>query len=641
MITSLRRMFSSKLGVGLALAFLVLMGVSFAMADVQGMSSGGGTVSEGHIARVGREQIALNDVRLRFDAAYREAQQTQPGLTREAFAASGAFDRILREVTELSAVTQYADHLGISVDPSAVDAVIAQNPAFFGTSGRFDQATFEAALRSQGLTPDDLRNQIRTSMIARQLLAPGAQVAGAPEAMTDAYTSMLLERRFGRAVFVPAAQSAPQNGPDEPTLQSFFTSQRARYALPERRILRYAIFDPAASDVAVAVTDAEIAQRYEANRAQFAPTETRRFRQVIAGDRATADRIAAAARTGSLEAAARAAGLEASPVAASDQQQLARSTSADAARAAFALAPRGVAGPVAVPLGFAVLQLEAIDRQAGKSLAEASGELRRAIETEKRRAAVAQRFNTVQDAFGGGATLNEVAQANGLRVVETQPLAASAPGGDAEAVAVRQAGFSLQDGEPGRIVPIGEGDAQKFALIELARVFPSAPPPLQDIRDRVIADWRLDQGNRAARTKARAIAQAVERGTDLAAAARANGAGASVQPISGQRIATAGGRGVPPEIALLFSLAPGEARTLELPNRTGWMVIRADRSEAAAATSNPALRQAVKTQFGQALGSEMVETLLNAARRYAPISIDQAAVGRLRRELSGAAQPTN
>ena len=75
--------------------------------------------------------------------------------------------------------------------------------------------------------------------------------------------------------------------------------------------------------------------------------------------------------------------------------------SAEAARAAFALAPRGVAGPVAVPLGFAVLQLEAIDRQAGKSLAEASGELRRAIETEKRRAAVAQRFNTVQDAFGG------------------------------------------------------------------------------------------------------------------------------------------------------------------------------------------------------------------------------------------------
>ncbi len=639
MITTLRRLFSSKIGVALALGFLVIMGVSFAMGDVQNVSAGGTSVSQGNIARVGSEQISINAVRQRFDAAFRQAQEQQPGLTREAFAASGAFDRTVREMTELAAVRQYAASLGIAIDNATVDAIIAQNPAFAGPAGRFDENVLKGALRERGLTADDLRDEIRGSIIARQLLAPGAQVGPAPEAVADAYTAMLLERRFGRALFIPAARFAPSTPPSAQALQSYYTAQRARYALPERRVLRYAIFDPATANVGVTVTDAEVAERFRARQSDFAAQETRRFRMVIAGDRATADRIAAAAPRGGLDAAARAAGLQTSQTSATSQQQLAQATSTDAARAAYALTPRGVSAPLAVPLGFAILQLEGVDTRPARTLAQASGELRTALTTEKRRAAVAQRFNAMQDAFGGGESLRNIAQGNGLTVVETPQLTAASQSANADVEAVKQAGFGLHEGEPGTIVPIGQGEAQKFALVELAQLLPSAPPALGDIRERVVADWRLEEGNKAARARARTISQAVERGTELSAAAAASGAAGAVQPISGQRISTLGGRGVPPEIALLFTLAPGQVRTLEMPGRAGWMVIRSERAEPAPATSNPQLRQAVKAQFGQALGSEMVETLLGAARRHAPIRLDQAAVERLRRELSGTLDP--
>src|SRR3546814_1436343 len=58
MITALRRLFGSTLGKFFALAFVLLVGLAFALGDVTGSGSFGG-VGGANVARVGSSEIGL------------------------------------------------------------------------------------------------------------------------------------------------------------------------------------------------------------------------------------------------------------------------------------------------------------------------------------------------------------------------------------------------------------------------------------------------------------------------------------------------------------------------------------------------------------------------------------------------------
>src|SRR3546814_7525958 len=81
MITAIRAMFSSTIGKFLALAFVALVGVAFALSDVTGNSTFGG-VGGANVAKVGSENIGVGDLRERVRQTYDQARQDQPGLTR-------------------------------------------------------------------------------------------------------------------------------------------------------------------------------------------------------------------------------------------------------------------------------------------------------------------------------------------------------------------------------------------------------------------------------------------------------------------------------------------------------------------------------------------------------------------------------
>src|SRR5690348_1336789 len=97
MITAIRAMFSSTIGKVLALAFVVLVGLAFAMGDITGNSNFGG-LSGANVAKVGSEQIGVGELRDRARQAYDQARQRQPGLTMEAFVEGGGLDQVLNQL---------------------------------------------------------------------------------------------------------------------------------------------------------------------------------------------------------------------------------------------------------------------------------------------------------------------------------------------------------------------------------------------------------------------------------------------------------------------------------------------------------------------------------------------------------------
>jgi peptidyl-prolyl cis-trans isomerase D len=404
MITFIRNIITSKIGAIVALLFLIFIGLSFALTDVSNLGFGGSGVGSGNVAKVGGRSITINDLRQRLDAEYGRAAQQQPGLTMQQFVAQGGLDQLVKQVTDVAALEQFAEKRGLGISSAAVDAIIARDPAFAGINGSFDQATFEARIAQQGRNAREIREEIAGRTLVRQLLAPVGQVTSIPEGVVLPYASLLLEQRVGQASFIPAARFAPAAAPTEAQITAFFTAQRARYAVPERRAIRYAILDSNAVRSVPAVTPAEVEAEYRTNAATYAARETRRFSQVIASSRETADRIATAAKGGTaLQAAAASAGLLAAPVIQSDKALYASGTSAAVADAVFTAQQNSVVGPLQVPLGWIVVQINRIDRTPARTIAEVTPVLSTELAARKRREALDDLYNGAQEALNGGA----------------------------------------------------------------------------------------------------------------------------------------------------------------------------------------------------------------------------------------------
>ncbi len=643
MITALRNLFGSTIGKFIALAFIALIGVLFALGDVTGNASFGGFGSA-NVAKVGSREIGLGELRERVNQAYNQARQQQPGLTKAAFVEGGGLDQVLDQLVDGMAFEQFTTDLGFGVSKRQIDGRIADIPAFAGVSGKFDQKTFENFLRQNGMTEAQIRRELKQQLLLEQIGVPIGSIPRVSLGVARPYAALLLEQRQGQALFIPASAFAPAGDPGDAALKTFLDQNRSKFTVPERRTLQYATFDRSAVPVP-AVSDAEIAKAYKAGAAQYAASETRRFAQVIAPDQATANGIAAKVRGGSsLAAAAQAAGLSASTTGELTQTAYAATTSDAIAKTAFAAKQGDVLGPVQSGLGWVVARVEAVTVKPARTLAEATPEIRTELGKNKANEAIVDYYNAIQDAVNGGASIEEIAADRKLKVEETPALLPSGRAPD-------MPGFTLSaEFAPmvsGAFQTAGEGESQlatlveneKFAVYSVKSITAAAPPPFAKIRTDLLTEWRYAQGQKIARDKARAIAKATEGGKKtLPDAAREAGAAmAGVQPIGGRR-ADLGrdGKPVPPELALLFSMAKGSVKTLEVPGNRGWMVVslgQVDRPDPKAI--EPGRVAAIAQPLSPAFGNELVEQFAAEAKRRVGVKINKDLVEQLRKELTG------
>lgn len=644
MITAIRSLFGSTIGKILALGFVVLVGLAFALGDVSGTGGFGG-VGGGNVAKVGKSSIGAGELRDRIRTAYDQARQNNPQLTMATFLESGAVDGVLDQIIETQALEQYAEELGFAVSKRMIDGQIADMPAFRGVSGTFDQSRFELVLRENNLSEMTFREELKQQLLARQLLGPIGNMTAIAGRMAQPYAALLMEKRQGSAAFIPASAFAPQTDPGDALLQKHLAAHKARFTMPEQRVVQYALFDRSMAPIAP-VTDAEVAEFYKTNAAQFAANESRVFQQVTAPDQATAAKIAAQAKGGDLAAAARSAGLSVSTTGKVSQSEFAATSSSDAAQAAFAASNGAVLGPVKTSLGFAVIKVAAIEARPARTLAQANSDIRAELARNKANNAVVDFYNKLQDAVNGGASIQEVASDNKLTVITTPALL---PNGQAPEQPDYRPAQELAVILPQAFQSGGEGDGhlatlvenEKFAVYSVKTIIAAAPPPFAKIRANILTDWRIGEGNKIARAKAEEIVKAVKAGKSLQDAMQLAGNKAgSVQTIGGSRAELGrNGQPVPQELALLFSMAEGSMKSAALPGDRGYMLVsltKVDRPDPKAIEAERV--KAVAAPLAPAFGNEQVDQLIAEAKRRIGVKIDQKQLDRLRQELTGANQ---
>src|SRR5690606_21842034 len=253
--------------------------------------------------------------------------------------------------------------------------------------------------------------------------------------------------------------------------------------------------------------------------------ETRTFTQMVVPTEAAAQAILAEVRGGaSLAAAAQGKGLSTTRVGPVTQTQLAGQSSQAVAEAAFAAAQGAVATPRRGSLGWYVLRVEGIERQAERSFAEVRAEIADALAQEQRRAAFIDAATRIEEEFLGGSSLTDVARDLGVELQATRPLTADGRVyGTTEAAPeilapVLRTAFDMEEGEP-QITEVVPGET--FMVFGVSDIAPSAVAPLAEIRDDVVTAWRLQQGAERARAAADRILERVRGGQTLAAAVAA------------------------------------------------------------------------------------------------------------------------
>jgi peptidyl-prolyl cis-trans isomerase D len=637
MLSFFRRMTKSKAGGAVAFVVLGIIALAFAASDITGLTSGTGGVTGGAVATVGKADVTVADLRSRVQTAVEAARQRQPTIDVAQFIAQGGLEGTLdREITGL-ALEQFGLRQGMAVSKRSIDGQLASIPALQGPNGKFDPATYARLLAERRLTDAQVRRDLARDTVAQGLIAPTAGASQVPASLALPYASLLLERRAGQVAFV-ASSAMKIPALSDADVQNWYRRNIARYTLPERRIVRYALVTPAS--VNAQPSDAEIAAAYAADRAKYAATERRTIAQVVVADQAGAQALAAKVRGGTdIAQAARAVGLEASTQTRVDKAAYARAASSALADAAFSAAQGAVVGPLRGPLGWTVARVSAVEQVAGRTLAQARDEIVTALKASKTTEALADIQNAVDEAVSKNATFDEIVGDRKLTPRTTpallgdgtDPLNPASPA-DPLLAPIVAAAFQAQDGDPPSLVSTGQDGS--FAVVALGRVVGAAPRALADIRDTVVRDATADRARQAARGVASAILAKFNRGMPLAQATAQTGA--TLRAVAASRAELAADpRGASPPLVLMFSMTPSSARTLEAADNAGWYVVRLDRIQRGDARGNPAAIAATRADLARAVGREYVEQFARAARNAVGVKTDAGALAQVRRDLLG------
>ncbi|HEY9552468.1 SurA N-terminal domain-containing protein, partial [Allosphingosinicella sp.] len=254
---------------GLALFAMVVTGFGTGGGGLGDLGGGGDTIAE-----VGSGRIGSTEVADQANRQFARARDQQPDLDMGAFLRSGALGEIIDQMISQTALGVFGRDQGLVASKRMVDGEIASIPAFQNLAGQFDENAFRAALARENVSEATLRNEIASTLIARQLLLPAAGSPKVPDALARQYATLLLEQRTGSIGIVPAEAMGAGTEPSAAEIAAFYKENEARYTIPERRVLRFATFG--AGQVAnVAPTDAEIAAFYQANAARYGAKETR------------------------------------------------------------------------------------------------------------------------------------------------------------------------------------------------------------------------------------------------------------------------------------------------------------------------------------------------------------------------------
>jgi len=609
--------------VKLLFALLTLSFLAWGVGDVvrRGAFGTGPAIEVGHIS------LSANDVTAEFK---REVERMQPmfggKLSAEDARKLGVMERTIDSIVTRTLIDEAAGQLGLAASDEAILRQVAADPNLRNLQGAFDRSKFQQVLARMGLSEEGFMRLQRLNQMRNQMADALAGGVAAPQSLYLPLVRHREEQRVADTVTIKDAAVAPPATPDAATLEAYYKANTQRFMAPEFRALTVLLLRPADVIGEVEVTDEMIEESFEQRREEFGTPERRQVSQVVLTDQAGADRAAALVREGKdIQAVAKALGAQVFDLGTIDKGELPD----DLAAAAFAQAPGTLAPPVKTDLGWHVIRVGAVTPAHFRTLAEVRGQLEQDIRHEKAGDLLSDLSNKVEDALGGGASLEEAGKRFNLKVLKVAAVDAKGNGPNGKPAANLPKADNLLDvafhADPGSESQLTENPGDGFFMLRVDSVAPPAPRPFAEVKADVVTAWVAEKRHALARERADQAARALAAGETPPQVARTLGGEAKTsRPFTRDG---AEGSGLPAAvIGEMFAKNSGEVTVASAPG--AWVVARL----AEIVPFDPAKRddvaQTARRTVSQTVAGDLIDQYLAALNARFGVKIDRSQISR-------------
>lgn len=526
----------------------------------------------------------------------------------------GLDQQVRQKLVTTTALDGEADRVGLSVGDARVAEEITANTAFRGASGTFDRETYRFTLRNNNLTEAEFEGALRDDL-SRALLQ-GAVSGGfvGEGTLTDTLYTHIAERRgFSLLQLTEADLTQPLPAATEADLQAHYEANVAAFTRPEAKRITYAALLPEALAAEMPVDDAALQALYTQREAEFVQPERRLVERLVFPTEEEAQAARARLDAGeAFETLVAERGLQLLDI---DMGDVGQAELGAAGEAVFALEGPGVAGPLPSDLGPALFRVNGILAAETVTFEDAKADLKVEYQMDAARRAIADKVEAVDDLLAGGATLQDLAQEQGMEL-GTLDFTDQSDEKIAGYPAFRTAAQQVQEGDFPEAVLLADGG---LVALQLDEIVPATPIPLAEARADVEASWRLEALRKALAAQAAEIAEAVKGGASLGAY--------GIVSVTTEIARDGFVEGAPAEaLTTAFKMDEGAVQVIDLPGYVG--LLRLDRIIPAALEGEAAaaLKGAIAVQVEQTYAQDALALFANALALEAGVTFNQTAI---------------
>ncbi|MCW9078252.1 MAG: SurA N-terminal domain-containing protein [Gammaproteobacteria bacterium] len=506
----------------IAWAIVILISVPFALWGIQEYL---GVGSEPEVAVVEGEKITqrMLDQRTRD---FRENMRLSLGDAYRAdfFEDSTLKKQVLDGMVEQAVLAKNAADWNLRTSDMQARGFISSIPAF-QRDGRFDQLSYETAVRNRGTSRAGFEQDVRQDLLLGQLRSGVRDSAFVTE--TELATRVRLNNEKRKLIYarVAADKFLDQIEFSEDDLKSYYEANLDRYRTPERVKLSYVLLDAATLASLIDVNEEALEQYFEDHRTEFVAPEERAMRHILisVSPNATEEEVQAARnKADDLLMQVREGGDFASLAKENSDDPGSAGSGGDLGwverglmvppfeQAAFELNKDEVSELVRTDFGFHIIQVTDIRGGSDAGFADLREKVEsafRKFEAENLYFDYAERL--ANSAYESPDSLTPASEALGLKVQTTDWITRDAvlPGalGSPRVVNAAFADDVLVEGHNSELIEVGQ---QQALVVRVAEHEPAGVKPFADNLDLLGKDYKVDKASEAAAAAgAKAIAE--------------------------------------------------------------------------------------------------------------------------------------
>lgn len=512
----------SAAGTWVAKLLLLLLVLSFAIWGISGRMLH--EFGSDKVITAGGTSVSGVEYRLAYDRQLNVmSQRFGQRLTREQANALGIDNQVLSQLVAGAVLDEQARKLGLGLSKDRLAQLTWDDPTFQGPDGQFNRQSFEYILRQIGMRPEDyLKNRAQVA-VRQQIVEAVADGIKAPDTFLRAVALYRGEDRTIDYLSLPKSLVEPIAAPTDEVLKTWFEENKKNYAAPEYRKLSYVKLEPEDIMDLGSVTDEQVRQDYDKNKSHFTTAETRKIDQLVFANADAAKAASEAIKRGeSFDKIVADQGKTAADV---TLGTLTKDAIADkaVAEAAFALQANQISDVVQGAFGPVLVRVSEVTPETVKAFDEVKDQIRKELALAEANRILLDVHDSYEDARAGGETMQAAADKLKLKVVTIDAIdrAGQRPDGTIvntlpDSQNLIQAAFEAEAGIENQPINVGTNG---FVFYEVDGITPARDRTLDEVHDKVVADWTAAEAAKRLKDKAAELEKRLKDGTDLDAIA--------------------------------------------------------------------------------------------------------------------------